>query len=506
MTAQDVAVPDTLSSPTAQPNGLQEPEPLPATPARVGPQTGGKTRSRKRKIAAATVKRYPPGEPIAPAVQVAPPLTAEETATGAELIQRFEEIFKRYIVTSKGVPLIAALYAAMTHCFQSFSWIGYLSFFSPTEGCGKSRAADVVGWASARPEILVSITEAALFRLITRCSPTVVIDEAEVLSGVGDTAKALRAVLHAGCAPDDAILRCAPNTFELERFSPWCPKIFCAIGSLPRTLRSRTIGIDMQRKRAGEKTKAFIRAKVKAELTALRGEIAVWVQAHEAEILRAYESLPDESFGDRGAENFAPLEAILAVADPIRLSEFRQARSSLTDASNADMEHDSISIRLLRDIKKTFEERQVEELASIALIDALVAIEESPWSEWSKGKPISPAKLASLLRPFQVFPGPLTKGQARGYRFSAFAECFESYLPPQGVKVSKAQYPCGLNANFKVSKENPSDTLKNAVSANKDVPSRHLDTLKAGIGGDAEVALGTTVSPAPKEAFRDVEV
>ncbi len=433
-----------------------------------------------------------------------PPAEAKQEsvvpATGAELIRRFEEIFKWYIVAPKGAPLIGALYAFMTYSFKVFSWIGYLCFHSPLESCGKSRAADIVGWASARPEILVSITEAALFRLITIYAPTVVIDEAEVLSGEDETAKALRAVLHAGNAPDDGIIRCAPNTHKPERFSPWCPKIFCAIGHLPRTLRSRTIGIGMQRKRASEQTKAFIRRKLQPELTALGIEIATWVREHEAEILRAYESLPEESFGERGRENFAPLEAVLTIADPDRLPEFHWARRRLTNANNADMEHDSIGIRLLLDIKKTFEERGVEELASTTLIDALVAIEESPWREWSKDRPLSKMKLASLLRPFNVYPGQMADGKARGYRFSAFAECFASYIPPQDVKVSETQYPCGSDAIFKVSGENPSDTLENAVSPNSHAGSRHLDTLKAGMGGDAEFPLDETIFTNPAKA------
>jgi hypothetical protein len=106
------------------------------------------------------------------------------------------------------------------------------------------------------------------------------------------------------------------------------------------------------------------------------------------------------------------------------------------------VEHDDISVRLLVDIKRIFEERQqVEELSSATLIAALAAIEESPWGEWNKGKAISPMKLAQFLRPFQVSPGQLANGQARGYKFSAFRECFASYIPPQGVKVSETQYP-----------------------------------------------------------------
>jgi putative DNA primase/helicase len=113
MGAEDVAVPDTLSSPTAQPNGLQEPEPLPAPPARAGQQDRRRktlvslagtmnkrgmgleaieaallaenaakcdpplSESEVRNIAADIVKRYPPVEPTAATEPKAQTLTQE---------------------------------------------------------------------------------------------------------------------------------------------------------------------------------------------------------------------------------------------------------------------------------------------------------------------------------------------------------------------------------------------------------------------------------------------
>jgi Protein of unknown function (DUF3631) len=404
-------------------------------------------------------------------------------ANGAELIRRLEEIFNRYIVAAKGVALVCAVYAFMTYCFEIFSWIGYLAFCSPLESCGKSQASDIVGWASARPEIVVSITEAALFRLITKDKPTVVIDEAEVLSGDGETAVALRAVLHAGCAPDDTIIRCAPNTHELQRFSPWCPKIFCYIGKLPRVLSSRCIEIAMKRKGAGERVRPFIRHRVKAEASKLGAEIELWVVAHQAEIRRVYETLPDDSFGDRVRQNSAPLEAVLSVADPDRLREFQQVRSTLTTASDASLSDDAVQVRLLLDIKKVFEDKHTEELPSKELVEKLAAIETSPWGEWSKGKPLSQAKLARLLKPFQIYPGQSQNGQMRGYRLSDFQDAFARYLPPESVKVSETRENSGSDANLKVSDENTSDASKNAVLSSTHAPSRHFDILKARIEG-----------------------
>jgi hypothetical protein len=403
-------------------------------------------------------------------------------ASGAVLIRRFEEIFKRYIIAAKGVSLVSALYTLMTHCFGVFGWIAYLAFTSPAESCGKSHAADIVGWASARPEILVSITAPALYRLITETKPTIVVDEAEVLTGDGETAVALRAVLHAGCAPDDWIIRCAPNTHELQRFSPWCPKVFCAIGGLPAVLSSRCIQVEMQRKGAGERTEKWIRRRVKTELSKLGAEMAVWAVAHKEQIREVYESLPDESFEHRMGENFAPLEAILSVADRSRLLELTTARHSLAGTGDSCLE----GVQLLQDIWRVFEDRKVTEMTSDALTSALVEIEGSPWAEGSRGRPLTQHKLAKLLKPFKVYPNRIgdRDSRLRGYKVSWFQDAFARYLAPESVHPSTNRENRGDNEDFKASTKKAGDTSENAVSPANNAACGHVDTFKPGIGGE----------------------
>jgi hypothetical protein len=422
-------------------------------------------------------------------------------ADGAQLVHRFEGIFRDKIIAPKGASLVCALYAFMTHCYKLFSWIAYLAFLSPKESCGKSHAADIVGWASARPEILVSITEASLFRLITEEEPTIVIDEAEVLCGDGETAIAVRAILHAGNAPDDCIIRCNQKTHELERFSPFCPKIFCTIGRLPRPLASRCIAVGMKRKKASEKTGKFIRHKLKAQLRKFSVDMAVWVAQHQEEIQRVYDSLPEDSFEGRGSENFAPLEAILSVADPGRLPELQQVRLELTGVSNQDMGDDGV--QLLLDIRGVFVEEGVDELQSVKLAHALVKIETSPWGDRLLGRFGNPstAKLAALLRPFGIRPDRIggKDSQARGYALAWFQDAFDRYIPLQTVNPSTDRENSGDHEDFKPSTECKVDTWENAVSSTKSAGGGQVDTSKAAEeGGQGEAA--------PEPVFEEGEV
>ena len=45
-----------------------------------------------------------------------------------------------------------------------------------------------------------------------------------------------------------------------------------------------------------------------------------------------------------------------------------------------------------------------ETLSTNHLLGALQALEERPWSEWRRGKPISARGLAHVLKPFKVQP------------------------------------------------------------------------------------------------------
>jgi hypothetical protein len=247
----------------------------------------------------------------------------------------------------------------------------------------------------------------------------------------------------------------------------------------------------MKRKKPGEKTKPFIRRKLKPELSHLGAAIAAWVSTHERDIRQTYESLPDEAFEDRSGENFAPLEAILTVADPSRLPEFRQIRSNFTNANNADLGEDATGVRLLSDIKVVFSEKGVEELSSVELAESLTAVETSPWGEKLQDKRGNPstARLANLLKPFGIIPDRIggKASQARGYAISWFQDAFDRYLPCQGVNPSTGPEHGGDGEDFRASTGNAVDTSKNAVLPSKYAAGGRVDGLKGEMDGNEVV-------------------
>src|SRR5262249_37865790 len=95
---------------------------------------------------------------------------------------------------------------------------------------------------------------------------------------------------------------------------------------------------------------------------------------------------------------------------------------------------------LLADIRDVFiKEGAVErgaEISSADLVKALFAIEGRPWAERGKngkrGKPLTPKKLAQMLKPLAIAPDHLDSGTSvRGYKLWQFEEAFLRHLPSE---------------------------------------------------------------------------
>ena len=91
---------------------------------------------------------------------------------------------------------------------------------------------------------------------------------------------------------------------------------------------------------------------------------------------------------------------------------------------------------LLIDIKATYDEKQVDRLASVEVCEALWAMEGRPWAEFGKArKPISKNQLARLLKIFNIAPDNQRIGQQvlKGYHRHQFEGAWQRYLCGQRV-------------------------------------------------------------------------
>jgi hypothetical protein len=66
-------------------------------------------------------------------------------------------------------------------------------------------------------------------------------------------------------------------------------------------------------------------------------------------------------------------------------------------------------------------------MGSTTIVEKLIAIEDSPWSEWSHGKPLSTAKLALMLKGYGVLPAgcPDRREDPAGLPQSGVSRCLD---------------------------------------------------------------------------------
>jgi uncharacterized protein DUF3631 len=348
---------------------------------------------------------------------------------GAALLHDVESFISRFAILPPGALLPVSLLAIGTHCFDVFETFPYLVLISPEKGCGKTRTTEVLEQIAAEPVRAVCISEAALFRLVEDRKPTLILDEAEGLTGRGERVEALRSLLNAGNRAGAQVPRCVGNSHELRFFSVFCPKIVCAIRFCPETVKDRAIVVSMQRKKTGEKVERFILRRVRPEGARLRERIKAFAQENRETIKRAYEKLDVDFLSDRELENFEPLLAILTVADASRLVELRKAAELLAAAKTDAAQDDSLSLRLLADIRTVWPESEGK-IFTAELLAQLKAVEDGPWASDER---FDARKLSRFLRPFGVTPQTVQIGRdnKKGYYREHIGAAFDRYLGAQ---------------------------------------------------------------------------
>ena len=79
-----------------------------------------------------------------------------------------------------------------------------------------------------------------------------------------------------------------------------------------------------------------------------------------------------------------------------------RARRALVSSTAARSRTPTIGVELLRDIRGVFDALDVDRISSKELRAELIEIEGSPWSEWSKGSPISQRAITDRLKPYGI--------------------------------------------------------------------------------------------------------
>ena len=250
-----------------------------------------------------------------------------------------------------------------------------------------------------------------------------IIDEVDAIFGkkTAEQHEDLRALINAGHQRGRPVLRCFGPNHQVAMFDTFAMAVLAGIGVLPDTVTDRAVNIHMRRRASGETVSQFRSRRDGPILTALRDRLAAWAAPLIEELKTAEPDMPVE---DRAADTWEPLIAMADIAGGDWPDQAWEACIAMV-ASDADAdENQSLGILLLADIRDIFADQARPFVSTGVLVEALRAVESSPWKDFD----FNARKLAYRLAPFGVKPKPDAKGNVRGYRLEDLKDAFTRYL------------------------------------------------------------------------------
>ncbi|WP_037360142.1 DUF3631 domain-containing protein [Amycolatopsis orientalis] len=371
-------------------------------------------------------------------------------APGHEVLNNVRDFVLRFnAFPSEHCAPMLALWYAHTHAVDHFYVTPRLILSSVEPGSGKTRVLEVAQHLVRAPEMTISATTAALFRMVNDGPITILFDEVDTIFNPksGGNNEDLRGLLNAGYKRSATIARCVGDAraMKVQRFPVYAPAALAGIaGNMPDTITTRAITIHMQRRREDEEVEEFWEEDVEVEATPLREQLAAWIDTVTDKISRGRPEMPD-GVRDRSAEIWRPLIAIADAAGDHWPETARAACSHFVAAANVDRKGGGLRIRLLSDLRDLFTSRGVTEMPTAEIIAALCDIEEAPWGDLDgHGKTLDSRRLAKELEPYGVksknvrMPGGKVP---KGYRIEGeggLADAWSRYLPTSATSATSA--------------------------------------------------------------------
>jgi hypothetical protein len=334
-------------------------------------------------------------------------------------------LIEYHIAVTPAERMAVALWILHCWVFDRFTITPRLIPISPVRGCGKTTLVALIELLTPEPCRTDNTTAAAIYYLLDRRpNTTLLVDEGDNLDLFRNST--LRTVFNSGHRRGGVISRFVGGwSRQFPTFAPLC---VAAIGTLPLPLMHRAVVINMQRasgelQRPDEHDPSF---------RAAREQIRRWM----ATCSLAPDPEMPPLLRNRAADNW---RVLISVADSLAHGEDARAAAMELCANRPD---EDPGVTLLVDIRGVFLAFGVDRITSVALVEALVSLDDGFWHEWrgvSDDRPprkLTQSELARLLRPFGIRPKTIWPAQRRpgdkskrGYARTQFEAAWRAYTP-----------------------------------------------------------------------------
>lgn len=350
-------------------------------------------------------------------------------SSAAVLLDELSSLVSRFVVLTPAQADTCALFVLHTHTFAAARFTPYLHITSAEPRSGKTLLLQVLRSLVAKPRFTAYVSVAALARLIEAERPTLLLDEVDAAFSLRtEYAEQMRGLLNAGYSLASGSRMVCDKTekgMSVKEFRVFCPKVVAGIGQLPHTIQDRSLPIWLKRARKEDVREPFYESRLETTLNGLRKRCVEWSVGATEGLKQANPQFP-ASMGDRKADCCS---ALLAIADHAGGDWPERGRKALVGLSIPPLHDESDGLQLLYHIRDLFEESRAERFASVDLVTLLNSREEWPWGEYDNGRPLTPIKLAKLLRPLSIGPRPLRFDElvVKGYRREEFEDAWNRY-------------------------------------------------------------------------------
>jgi len=344
------------------------------------------------------------------------------------VLDEVEQFLSRFVAyPSEAARVAHVLWIGHTHLMDQWESTPRIAFLSPEPGSGKSRALEVTEPLVPRPVHAVNTTPAYLFRKVSdpAGAPTILYDEIDTVFGPkAKDNEDIRGMLNAGHRRGAMAGRCVVRgkIVETEELPAYCAAALAGLNDLPDTIMSRSVVIRMRRRSPTEHVEPWRLRINTPEAEQLRHAIARWAETSAHRV--TWPTMPP-GLEDRNADVW---EALLAVADLAGGDWPARARvAAVTLVTDSMAGQPSIGVLLLRDLQTVFAGH--DKLPTETIIEALHAIEESPWADL-RGKGVDSRWLSRQLSKYDVKPKLIrfTTGPARGYETADLTDPWSRYV------------------------------------------------------------------------------
>lgn len=369
-----------------------------------------------------------------------------ENLNGADVLDQVAGFIKQYAVFPNEHSLTAVtLWAAHTHVADLFYVTPRLILDSAEAGSGKTRVLELLNLLCRAPEMMLSPTTAALFRLIEEGPITVLFDEVDAIFNPKNSGnyEDLRALLNAGYKRSATIPRCVGDAakMKVQRFKVFSPVALAGIaGNMPTTITTRAVTVHMRKRGQGETVKPYEEEDAETEAKPILDALVTWTGQARA-TLRGNRPLMPTGVVDRPAEVWRALVAVAYAAGGDWPDRAREACQHFVLGPRSTPQ--TFGVRLLTDLLTVF--AGADRLPTVEVLEKLLGLEDSAWTD-VYGKPLDARRLARELGRYEVAPVPFKDGNnktVKGYTTfpvetkenvsAGLADAWSRYLPPEAA-------------------------------------------------------------------------